>query len=412
MTHDVVLFYCYTHIPNVDDVVEGLKAVCGGTTLLGRVLVAEEGVNGTMCASRASGMLEEFKRVLTSLVPGCKEMPYKKSTAREQCFYDARIERVRELVGWGRLDLKHATSAKVVHLKPREFHEALKARLKGGSGDDGNDGGGLTLLDLRNENESIIGKFKGAITPDARNMAELGRFLDETATKVKEKEVFMYCTGGIRCEKAALYLEKQQPDVKTVYQLEGGIHEYLEEFGDEEECLYLGKNFTFDKRGVSASGKDDAEVWRCQRCKLHEPTLRSCAVCVVCRFPLVLCAECQTSDNTARGEWTCSLHASLDGVYSFYAIPHLETEDLESRVVKMQDMEKSLFSVDPMRTRNKRRTLRKCYERMRAEIQRRAEGGDVDVHRRAYCRNSGRILDACPGDCMGFWGPGHELAEK
>ena len=95
-------------------------------------------------------------------------------------------------------------------------------------------------------------------------MQELGRFLDSAARESSGKEVFMYCTGGIRCEKAAIYLEKKAPDVAKVYQLQGGIHEYLEAYGGSEECLFLGKNFTFDKRGVMPkSGKVDCdgEVW-------------------------------------------------------------------------------------------------------------------------------------------------------
>lgn len=398
--HDVVLFYCYTDIPDVERVVRELKDFCADGALLGRVLVCKEGVNGTVCASRASGRLEAFKSTLSACVPACSEMPYKRSVADKQVFYDARIQEVRELVGWGQMDLPYAKTAKVVHMKPREFHEALKKKM---AEED------LTLLDLRNENEGIIGKFKGALVPDARNMQELGRFLDDQATKARGKEVFMYCTGGIRCEKAALYLEKQQPEIKTVYQLEGGIHEYLEEFGDDEDCLYLGKNFTFDKRGVSASGKDDAEVWRCQRCAAGEPKLTSCAVCVVCRFPLVLCEGCQSSVET-RGEWVCSHHTALDGVYSFHAIPHLEDADLEGRIAKLKEIESEFFSTDPKSTVNKRRTLRKCYHKMEEELDRRRAGGALDIRRVAFCRNSGRELAACPGDCMGFWGPGHELA--
>ena len=226
------------------------------------------------------------------------------------------------------------------------------------------------------------------------------------------RDRFMYCTGGIRCEKAAIYLEKKAPDVAKVYQLQGGIHEYLEAYGGSEECLFLGKNFTFDKRGVMPkSGKVDCdgEVWNCQRCRDGEPKLRSCAVCVVCRFPLVLCERCQTSTSN-RGEWTCSHHANLDGVYSMYAVPHLTAEDLTARIERMKCMERELFDADPKSTANKRRTLRKCFTRMEAELKRREAGGACDVRRDvAFCRNSGRELATCAGDCMGFWGPGHVI---
>lgn len=401
-THDVILFYRYVSIDDADDVVERVREFfdkdAKDKDTLGRVLVSNEGVNGTVCAP--IGGIDAFIDVLSECVPGCREMPLKRSVSSFQVFHDARVEKVRELVGWGIFDdVKYAKSEKVVHLKPKEFHEALKTR-----------GASATVLDLRNENESLVGKFRHATTPNARNMQELGRFLDDEAGKCANKEVFMYCTGGIRCEKAALYLEKKQPEVSTVYQLEGGIHEYLEEFGDDEECLFLGKNFTFDRRGVSASGKDDDEAWRCQRCRQAEPTLRSCAVCCVCRYPLVLCEQCQTSSSN-RGEWTCSHHATLDGVYSFYAIPDLDDDDLARRVAMMKDMESKLFAEAPKKTTNRRRTLRKCYAKMEAELERRRAGGVVKVQTVAYCRNSGRALSDCGRDCTGFWGPGH-LIEK
>ena len=398
--YDIVLFYAYTSIENPEAVVATLKEFFAhrGGGFAGRVLVASEGVNGTVCGRRSSGDLPAFQALLSSAVPGCATMPYKKSLAQEQVFYDARVEKVRELVGWNaRDDVPYRKSPKVVHLKPKEFHEALKAR-----------GADAKLLDLRNENESLIGKFCGATCPDARNMQELGRFLDEQASESEGKEVFMYCTGGIRCEKAALYLEKRQPGIDKVYQLEGGIHEYLEEFGERDECLYLGKNFTFDKRGVSASGKEDAEVWTCQRCREGAPTLGSCAVCVVCRFPLVLCTACQ-SDDAFRGEWTCSHHANLDGLYSYYSVPDLSTRELTRRISRMKEIEDALFAENPKTTTNRRRTIRKCYLRMETELERRGSGGEVEIRKKSYCRNSGRALAECPGDCMGFWGAGHLL---
>jgi predicted sulfurtransferase len=400
--HDVVLFYAYTAIERPDAVASTLKSFFAehAAHFKGRVLVAREGVNGTACGSRRSGALPAFQALLRELVPGCETMPYKTSLASEQVFHDARVETVRELVGWGER-FEYERREKVVHLSPKEFHEALKAR-----------NGEATVLDLRNENESIVGKFRGARCPDARNMQELGRFLDSAARESSGKEVFMYCTGGIRCEKAAIYLEKKAPDVAKVYQLHGGIHEYLEAYGESDECLFLGKNFTFDKRGVMPkSGKVDCdgEVWNCQRCRDGEPKLRSCAVCVVCRFPLVLCDRCQTSTSN-RGEWTCSHHANLDGVYSMYAVPHLTAEDLTARIERMKSMERELFDADPKSTANKRRTLRKCFMRMEAELARRNAGGACDVRRDvAFCRNSGRDLATCAGDCMGFWGPGHVL---
>jgi hypothetical protein len=77
----------------------------------------------------------------------------------------------------------------------------------------------------------------------------------------------------------------------------------------------------------------------------------------------------------------------------------------------MKEIEAAFFAEDPKTTTNRRRTIRKCYHRMEAELERRRSGGEVTIREKSYCRNSGRALAECPGDCMGFWGAGH-LIEK
>ena len=109
----------------------------------------------------------------------------------------------------------------------------------------------VVIMDMRNAQESALGHFRSALLPKAKNMPDLGAFLRAQAPSVKDKTVLMYCTGGIRCEKASLYLDAvSEGKAKHIYQLQGGIHKYLEEFSGDKDCQFLGKNFVFDRRGL------------------------------------------------------------------------------------------------------------------------------------------------------------------
>ncbi len=142
-------------------------------------------------------------------------MPFKKSFSAYLPFSCLKVVQVSELAMSGKMR-KSDLDRGGVHLSPREFHEQLCARNPETS----------VLLDVRNSFETAIGMFEGATDPKTRLFTQFPHFAQQNLPALINKKVFMYCTGGIRCEKASAYLKQQ--GVNEVYQLQGGIHEYLE----------------------------------------------------------------------------------------------------------------------------------------------------------------------------------------
>eukprot|EP00946_MAST-07B_sp_MAST-7B-sp1_P002546 g2546.t1 len=252
ISFEVVLFYIYTPLVDLPRLHEALRELASRTYLTGRLLIAGEGVNGTVAAEAGTNRMQTFQREFVALVPEAAEMQWKRSASHGVLppFIDMKISIVKELVGWG-FDRKaagivgpHGTSAKVSHLDPTQFHDMVKSAQE----DDN-----VVIMDMRNAQESALGHFRNALLPKAKNMPDLGAFLRAQAPNIADKTVLMYCTGGIRCEKASLYLDAiSEGKVKHIYQLQGGIHKYLEEFSEDKDCQFLGKNFVFDRRGLFA----------------------------------------------------------------------------------------------------------------------------------------------------------------
>lgn len=119
------------------------------------------------------------------------------------------------------------------------------------------------IIDIRNTYEADIGRFQpvegGAeyIDPKMRVSTEFPQWAKENVVKLKDKQVLMYCTGGIRCERASALFKSLGHD--NVYQLQGGIHKYLEEYADGEDCQWVGQNYTFDKRFAHGTDKKEEE---------------------------------------------------------------------------------------------------------------------------------------------------------
>ncbi len=401
----ILLFYIYTPLEDLPVLKKRFREVCDTLHVTGRLLVSAEGVNGTVALNDATRFKEEFVR----LVPAARDnIEWKESKPSEHGsvemspFVDMKIAIVKELVGWGwdrAVNGKLTSSDNVDHLTPVEFHEKLLGAKSSTATKES-----IILMDMRNYQESALGHFKDAILPPAKNMLEIGSFLRTQAENVRGKIVLMYCTGGIRCEKASLYLDAvSKGKAKHIYQLKGGIHKYLEQFGDRSDCQFVGKNFVFDKRGCGQSGRDDAKVGLCQYCRVKEPHLTGCAVCVVCRFQLLLCKECLPKNG---GEHFCFSHQHLSDCYSMFRIPTFSKAELKRRISLLKKKEQILMP-DGRRGRKRRRTIRKCYttmERAMLEAPEQEEDIECSIKRASFCRASGKPLDKCAGDCWGFFG--------
>jgi len=213
----------------------------------GRVRVAREGLNSTVTGPRDA--LRAFAAALGEFDPNFKTTDFKyiDDMPLDRAFSDLKVLPVKELVFYGLgMEMGLDDLGGGVHLEPKAYHEKL-ARA----------GSDTVVVDVRNAYESDIGRFDGQKTvggaelldPGMRKSTDFVPWLSkpEVREKLKGKEVLMYCTGGVRCERASAYLKKEIGDeIKGVYQLQGGVEKYLQEFQDGG--FWRGKNFVFDKR--------------------------------------------------------------------------------------------------------------------------------------------------------------------
>jgi predicted sulfurtransferase len=312
--YKIVLFYKYVSVPCVDTRKEWFLGLCNKLELLGRVLVATEGINGTVAGPGSS--IDKFVAEC-SLIFENVDWKVSSASGSRLPFNDLHIKLVPELIGCGeqkqRIDkqvsfdvsLFGGLSGTGVHLTPQQFHEALNKNE--------ND---KLLLDIRNEFEYDIGRFRGAASLRTNTYAETWQALDsifeDTATV--DKPVYLYCTGGIRCEKASAYLKTK--GVKQVFQLQGGIHKYLEQFKESGGGHFEGKEFVFDARVALTSSTADAApedapalqvVGKCIDCCSPYDQYHGQAICTVCHMPVLCCPTC-VHQNPFPGEYYCRNH--------------------------------------------------------------------------------------------------------
>jgi UPF0176 protein len=150
----------------------------------------------------------------------------------------------------------------------------------------------LVLFDARNNFESRVGTFTNAITPDIDHFRELPGYIDNNLEQFKDKDVLMFCTGGIRCERASSYL-KSKGVATNVYQINGGIHTYTEQFPDG---FFRGKNYVFDGR-ITVKVNDDV-LGTCFICTTPCDTYTNC-INALCNLHFIGCSSCITKFQNA-----------------------------------------------------------------------------------------------------------------
>jgi UPF0176 protein len=237
--YPVILFYKYVAISDADVFAGGQRALCSSLGLKGRVLIASEGINGTL-----AGPADSVNRYVAVLKTDRRfsEIEIKLSAGNAGTFPKLVVKVRAEIVT---LNAGAITSDKDNHLSPREWKKMLE-----GSPD-------AVLLDIRNRFESAAGKFENAVTCEIEHFRELPRYVHRLQS-LKEKTVLMYCTGGIRCEKASALLRSQ--GFHKVFQLHGGIAAYQEQFGNEH---WQGECFVFDQRMTVRVEEGLVQIGRC-----------------------------------------------------------------------------------------------------------------------------------------------------
>lgn len=280
LDHQVLLYYFFTPIADPDAVVTDQMRLCRELGLHGRILVAEQGINGTV-----SGTTEACEAYQTAMkaTPLFADMIYKVDNVSEHAFSKLFVRRKAELVTF-RVDLDIDPIKQTgIHLSPPDFKKMLERE-------------DVVVVDGRTGYEWDLGHFRGAIRPEVDSFKEFPEWIANNLSVHKDKPIITYCTGGIRCEMLTAYM--LQEGFTDVYQLDGGIVSY----GKDEETkgsLWDGKCYVFDERiSVEINHTDDKRiVGRCIHCGTPTESYVDCAN-LECHSQHLSCEICE--ERTAR----------------------------------------------------------------------------------------------------------------
>lgn len=242
----VAALYKFATLENYEDMRAPLLEKCRQEGIVGSLLLAREGINGTI-----AGPDEGIAAALAYLRadPRLAELSHKESRADELPFQRMKVRLKKEIVTMGIEDID-PNEIVGTYIKPEDWNDLI-------SDPD------VVLIDTRNDYEVGIGTFEGAIDPDIHTFREFPDWLHKNGMVDKQKKVAMFCTGGIRCEKSTAYLRQQGVD--EVYHLEGGILKYLETI-PPEESLWNGECFVFDHRVSVGHGLKPGPYESCPGC--------------------------------------------------------------------------------------------------------------------------------------------------
>ena len=243
----VVALYHFVRLDDLEALRVSLLEICSENRLIGTILLAEEGLNATIAGKRHG-----IDNLLSYLASDNRfiNLDYKESYSDKRPFKRLRVKCRREIVSMGvpNTDPKSLSGIKV---DAQKWNELIKDPR-------------VLTIDTRNEYECEIGSFKNALSPGTGTFREFPEFVDANLDPEKHTKVAMFCTGGIRCEKASNYLLKQ--GFKEVYHLDGGILKYLETV-DQNESLWVGECFVFDDRVTVNKELAPGSYSQCSACR-------------------------------------------------------------------------------------------------------------------------------------------------
>lgn len=263
----ILLYYCYTHIEHPEQFREQHHLFCIQNNIFGRIIIAQEGLNGTV-----SGSPDACEKYMNEILsdPRFAKTEFKVEAHDKMGFQKLHV-RVKNEIVHSSLKTIDPNLRTGKYVEPDEFKEILKSEHED-----------VVILDVRSNYEHSVGKFKNAITLDIENFRDFPERINELE-QYKNKKVITYCTGGIKCEKASAYLLEQ--GFKDVYQLHGGIIKYgIEADGEDFE----GKCYVFDNRVIAEVNKVNPKV------------ISTCYVCGTISDRMVNCANSE-----------CNLHVPI-----------------------------------------------------------------------------------------------------
>ena len=244
----IAALYHFTPFPDPEALQQPLKDVGLAGGVVGTLLLAPEGINGTIAGPRA-GIDQALAHIRA--LPGCTDLVWKESTAQNKPFTKLKVRLKREIVTMG-VEGVDPRAAVGNYVAPEDWNDLIASE-------------DVAVIDTRNDYEVGIGTFKGAIDPKTRSFGEFPAWWEANKDRFHNKRIAMFCTGGIRCEKSTNYLLSQ--GVEEVFHLQGGILKYLEEV-PEENSLWDGSCFVFDRRVSVEHGLREGPhdlCWACRR---------------------------------------------------------------------------------------------------------------------------------------------------
>ncbi|MEK6817283.1 MAG: rhodanese-related sulfurtransferase [Nanoarchaeota archaeon] len=269
---NILLFYKFQKIGNPKSFAKEHLKFCKKLEVLGKVLVSEEGINGSI--SGTVEQTEKYKKFLKSK-KGFEDIWFKEEMSNEHPFTRMFVRVKKEIIA---LDKPINLNKIGKHLSPKEFLELYKKNED------------VIILDARNDYESKVGKFKNAITPQIKTFREFPKAVEEMKN-MKNKKIVMYCTGGIRCEKASAYMI--QKGFKNVMQLKGGIINFCQQYPD---TVWEGRCFVFDKRLMTNINQTSPPISECELCGKLCDLYRNCKN-HNCDKLVIMCLNCEKKMN-------------------------------------------------------------------------------------------------------------------
>lgn len=242
----VAALYKFVQLQDCSDLRDRLQSHCEQFQIKGTLLLAPEGINGTVAGSRSA--IHALLRELRS-DPRLADLEHKESFAEHMPFGRMKVRIKREIVTLGQ-PLADPTCQVGTYVDPADWNRLIQDPE-------------VLVLDTRNDYEYAIGSFEGAIAPGTRSFREFPDFVQERLKAAPPRKIATFCTGGIRCEKATAYLLEQ--GFTEVYHLKGGILKYLEQI-PAEASLWQGDCFVFDERVSVGQGLRPGSATLCPAC--------------------------------------------------------------------------------------------------------------------------------------------------
>ncbi len=273
----IILFYKFLPVEDPVTVMHWQRELCERHGLMGRIIISPKGINGTL-GGPIDG-LKAYKKAM-NLHPKFEKIMYKWSEGGASDFPRLSIKVRKEIVTFLADDEIEVDATGVVgggkHLKPKQVNELVASR------------GDVVFMDGRNAYEAEVGRFKNAVVPNTRTTRDFLKELESAKLKrYKDKPIVTYCTGGIRCEILTSLMKKR--GFKEVYQIDGGIAKYGEEYKDDG--LWDGKMYVFDKRMKVAFSDKSKDIGKCTLCKSKTSNFINCAD-KSCNDLVLVCNKC------------------------------------------------------------------------------------------------------------------------